>query len=585
MKAGVVRARRATNTAVAAVLYILCAAGTLLFLSRPSSATGEPGLYRGASGIVLAILPAASAALFVFLLAGMLRQRASRAWGFRMRFRLALMVMGSALAGFLPAASIYSSLAVQTAAAPASIAIRQAVDSGVRLSLRTYRDMDKALELLASRELPGLVTQFGTQADAILDHLTAVNGYTSGIQVFQNGQSIAFAGNPDVQAGSSELPDGDSPIPRVSANGISHIRYYKTGLPGGLSALLSLSVDPEVDEAAALLSSARRSLGESGKLARSTPFFALAFGLSLAFPLLVLALAMARSAADTLLDPLAALERGIRAVSDGHKRLPYLSKPEDETGQLVSSFNAMLEGLERSRGDDLRNERLGAWQDIARRLAHELRNPLTPIRLTAERVLRLSKGDPDKLADILEKSMVAIIQETAGMETLLSEFHDFAKLPEPQRDWVNVRSLVEETALLYSSQWPQLELDYSSIAQDIVVRADRGQLKQVLGNLLANAADASGGTGRVRLRADLVKASECLYCRLQVADNGTGIAKELGIQVFEPYFSTKSNGTGLGLAIVRHIVSAHGGRIWFESSEGCGTTFYVDIPALAAKEA
>lgn len=593
MKAGAVRARGATNTAVAAMLYLLCAAGTLLFLSRSyAREPGLPDLYRGAPGFILAILPAASLALFLIMGAAMLKQRGSRVWGARLRLRLSALVLGTALAGFLPASLVYASMAARAASTPSSRAVSQAVDGGVALALRYYRDMDQSLEALAERELPALLAQAGPDAAALLERLEARlqaslqarQASVASVELFLGGVSLSAAGTAVARPSLEGQPDATGFLPRLSAGGLTYIRYHKTSLAGGLSASVALALDPEVDEAAAALSRARVALRESGRLAGSTVLYALAFGLSLAFPLLVLAMAASRSMAEGLLEPLSALDSGIKAVAGGERRLPYLSKPDDETGQLVASFNAMLTELERSRGDELRNERLVAWRDIARRLAHELRNPLTPIRLTAERVLKRWKADPDSLGDILEKSMVAIIQETAGMETLLSEFRDFARLPEPQSDWVELRSLAEETAHLYSAQWPSLALDLSGVPPGITVRADRGQLKQALGNLLSNAADATGGRGRVAIRANLVKAAECLYCRIQVSDDGQGIAKELGNQVFTPYFSTKPQGTGLGLAIVEHIASSHGGRVWFDSAPGSGTTFYVDIPALAAKE-
>ncbi|TFG78915.1 MAG: sensor histidine kinase, partial [Spirochaetales bacterium] len=309
------------------------------------------------------------------------------------------------------------------------------------------------------------------------------------------------------------------------------------------------------------------------------PGYMLYFILAMVAPLLALAAIFSIGASDALVAPLGALAMAVQRVGSGEHRATYLAKPGDEAGALIEAFNAMLDRLERSTGDQMRSERLLAWRDMARRLAHELRNPLTPIRLSAERVLRRWNSDPGSIASILDKSMVAIIQETSNMENLLTEFRDFARLPEPHKDWLNLKEVVSESLHLYSASWPDLILDASSVDGSISLRADRGHLKQVLGNLVANAADATGGSGRVWIGSDLVKTADSRYCRLQVRDDGAGIPAFARDQVFSPYFSTKPGGTGLGLAIVEHIVSAHGGSIRFETTEGQGTVFIIDLPA------
>jgi signal transduction histidine kinase len=118
----------------------------------------------------------------------------------------------------------------------------------------------------------------------------------------------------------------------------------------------------------------------------------------------------------------------------------------------------------------------------------------------------------------------------------------------------------------------------TGIPSDMSIKADRGHIKQILANLLANAAEATAGSGQVRISGELVKTADSRYCRLSVRDDGSGVPPAIRDKVFSPYFSTKPEGTGLGLAIVEHIVAAHGGRIHLESTEGLGTVFYIDIP-------
>jgi nitrogen fixation/metabolism regulation signal transduction histidine kinase len=313
----------------------------------------------------------------------------------------------------------------------------------------------------------------------------------------------------------------------------------------------------------------------AGKAEGALRFFGLAFGLSL----LALAALFAILASDSLVEPLVALEDAIRRIDAGAAKAAYLAKPGDEAGRLIEALNAALSRIERHKGDQMRSERLLAWQDMARRLAHELRNPLTPIRLSAERVLKRWRDSPDTISGIIEKSMAAIVQESAAMEGLLAEFRDFARLPEPHKARLKLRELVEESIYLFETSWPRLALDIEGVDANVCIRADKGLLKQVLVNLVSNAADATGGGGHVWIRSDLVKTEDSRYCRLQLRDDGPGIAPEIGDRIFTPYFSTKPTGTGLGLAIVEHIVAAHGGSIRYESPPGQGTLFIIDLPA------
>lgn len=578
--------RQASNTAVAAILYAIVVAGSFLFMRRSLDAEpGLPNLYRGAIGAILALLPAASFIILCLSLFRMARETLRRTWGAGIRLRLALLFLATALASLLPPALAYGSLVQRSAEIPSSMTIRRSVAAGIDLALLYYEEKDRALRYAAERDLRPLIDQYGADAESILARLAAREPTIQALELFAGGSSLSFSGDPAVRSPGGSVPSAsDGFLPRLSAGGSSYSRYFRKSagaLKGGgeVSASVSMRIPQAFEDAASGLAKAQGALEVSGRIAGSFGLYILFFGLSLVFPLAVMVILFSQSAASSLFAPLAALEAGIRLVGDGERRVPNLSKPGDEAGQLVGALNAMLERLERSRGDELRNERMLVWQDIARRLAHELRNPLTPIRLSAERILKRWKADPASLADILEKSMVAIIQETANMETLLSEFRDFARLPEPQKDWVDLKALVDEVAHLYSAPWPSLRIDASQVDPGVRIRADRGQIKQVLSNLIANAADATAGEGTITIRGDLVKTAESRYCRLQVSDDGRGIPSELRDQVLSPYFSTKPEGTGLGLAIVDHIVSSHGGSLRFDSAEGVGTTFYLDLPA------
>ena len=239
----------------------------------------------------------------------------------------------------------------------------------------------------------------------------------------------------------------------------------------------------------------------------------------------------------------------------------------------------MVSELERSRKEILQTEKVTAWQEIAQRMAHEIKNPLTPIRLSAERILRKYKNQQEDLGTALENGISAIIREVDNLTRLLAEFRDFAKVQPLELERVRLRELVEETVSVYDASYPGTSMETEEVPEEILIKVDRKQLGRVLGNLFKNAIEAMDGKGTLFVRADLVMKGDLKYARIQIQDTGSGIEADHYGQVFNPYFTTKKKGTGLGLSIVERIIFDHGGEIWFESESGTGTTFFIDLPA------
>jgi len=215
---------------------------------------------------------------------------------------------------------------------------------------------------------------------------------------------------------------------------------------------------------------------------------------------------------------------------------------------------------------------------MAQQLAHEIKNPLTPIKLSAERVLRRWRNEPEQIGEIIEDSMLAIIQETEGLSTLLNEFKTLSKPVELSQSWTKLGKTTEEAIIPYRTSWPDVTFDTERVDPDITIKIDKHRLSQVLTNLLINAIDAMDGKGLIEIRTDIIQKREMRFCRLSIRDTGKGINRETVPQVFTPYYTTKESGTGLGLPIVERIVHDHGGSIWFNTAEGMGTTFFVDLP-------
>jgi nitrogen fixation/metabolism regulation signal transduction histidine kinase len=295
-------------------------------------------------------------------------------------------------------------------------------------------------------------------------------------------------------------------------------------------------------------------------------------------PILLMVLIIAFGFTQIMTQPIADLGEATMQVAKGDFKIQILTHPKDELGLLINNFNVMVQNLEKTRNDLVRSEKQSMWQSMAQQLAHEIKNPLTPVKLTAERILRRFRSNPEKINEILENSMIAIIQEVESLTALIDEFKTLARPIEPSLSTTHIRDATEEIIMPYKTSWNKIRFDTSGVYSGIEVKMDRKRLSQVIGNLVINAIDAMGGDGTIKIRTDLVNKRNCRYCRLSVQDTGKGIDKDVSANVFTPYFTTKDSGTGLGLPIVERIVNDHGGGIWFNSSPGVGTTFFVDIP-------
>jgi len=295
-------------------------------------------------------------------------------------------------------------------------------------------------------------------------------------------------------------------------------------------------------------------------------------------PTLLMTAIIAISFTRRITHPIVELTKATQRVAEGDFSIQILTRRNDELGILIRSFNSMVRDLEKSRVAIVRNEKISIWQSMAQQLAHEIKNPLTPIKLSAERVLRRWRNDPENLGEIIENSMMAIIQETEGLSTLLNEFRTLSKPMEPSNSITLFREPVEEIIGTYASLYPHIKFDIENVEADIYLKIDKNRLFQILTNLMINAIDAMNEDGIIEVRTDLVKKREIWYCRISIKDSGAGMNTKESRLIFTPYFTTKKSGTGLGLPIVERIVNDHGGTIWFDSAEGLGTIFYIDLP-------
>ncbi len=222
-------------------------------------------------------------------------------------------------------------------------------------------------------------------------------------------------------------------------------------------------------------------------------------------------------------------------------------------------------------------QRNAAWGEVARRLAHEIKNPLTPIQLSAERLKhKLSKTVDGTDAELLERATNTIIQQVAAMKTMVNEFADYARPPAIRTESIKLKSLIKEILSLYRADQIQLQA-----AEELPpISVDPLQIRQVFHNLIKNSLEAGEKEGRQKIKITLktIEEQDKKYAQVMIEDNGAGLPKEQIDQIFDPYVTTKEKGTGLGLAIVKKIIDEHGGIIWADSTCQTGARFILRLP-------
>ena len=299
---------------------------------------------------------------------------------------------------------------------------------------------------------------------------------------------------------------------------------------------------------------------------------------------LLAALTTALVLSGRIAGPVRALAARARDVGAGDLEHTAV-EASDEVGELARAFASMTHELRTSRERLVQAERVAAWREMARRLAHELKNPIFPIQLSIETLRRAldqeGAQDAQRFQALFRESSDTILDELRSLRSIVEEFSQFARMPPPRLAPTDVGDLVERVLALYRARAAAVRIETGLAPGLPAVPADRDLLGRALGNLVANALEAmpDGGTLSVKTRA--VEEGVAL----EVSDTGPGLTEEQRTRLFTPYYTTKKGGTGLGLAIVQGIVSDHGGRIQVESAPGAGTTFTLVLPVRIMAEA
>lgn len=261
---------------------------------------------------------------------------------------------------------------------------------------------------------------------------------------------------------------------------------------------------------------------------------------------------------------------------DGHND-PLDWSSDDEIGALVKEYNHMLQKVEDSAAQLARSERETAWREMAKQVAHEIKNPLTPMKLRVQHLQRSWEDDAPNFEDRLKQTGETLIEQIDSLAHIANEFSNFAKMPRATQVDLDLAQILTQSADLFSESENVTITVHNHVQGPAMIRADREQMKRAFTNLIKNAVQAMVEDRPGTVDITLTQAGG--HYHVSVADNGKGIAPEDYDRIFVPNFTTKSTGMGLGLAMVKNIVTSSGGQIDFESTEGEGTTFTLQLPA------
>ncbi|HEV2213633.1 MAG TPA: ATP-binding protein [Terracidiphilus sp.] len=343
---------------------------------------------------------------------------------------------------------------------------------------------------------------------------------------------------------------------------------------------LNATAIPLTNESGRVLAVLTVGLSRYGMVQAQQHIRAIAYGVASAG--ILLAIAFSLWIAARVSRPIEQLARAAEEVAGGNLDTHVPVRGHDEVSVLAESFNHMTAELASQRERLVQSERVAAWRELARRLSHELKNPLFPLQLTVENMVRARELAPEQFDEVFRESAATLTAEIANLKTIIGRFSDFSKMPKPEIQRTDAREVVERVRSLYATtaalREAKIEFELEVSPEPMPLDADPELLHRALSNLVLNAMDAMPDGGVLRLCARPLDDK----VEVRVSDTGAGLTPEECERLFTPYYTTKQHGTGLGLAIVQSVVADHAGTIAVESRTGSGTTFIITLPKAGA---
>jgi len=332
-----------------------------------------------------------------------------------------------------------------------------------------------------------------------------------------------------------------------------------------------------------VVAASRRAMVEAQRHIRAIAYTVAAAGI-------LITIAISIAIAVRVSRPIEELARAAEEVAHGNWRVRVEARGRDEVAMLARSFNHMTAELTAQQERLIQSERVAAWRELARRLAHELKNPLFPLQITVENLVRSRSLSDAEFDEVFRESTQTLGMELANLKTIIGRFSDFSRMPKPQLERIDSQAVLVRVMKLYAQPQPgpteaagepkieyKFDLNVELDNARLLIDADPEMLHRALSNLVLNAMDAMPDGGTLTLSAKALADR----VEIRVADSGQGMTPEECARLFTPYYTTKQHGTGLGLAIVQSVVSDHNATIAVESQPGGGTAFVLLFPRAA----
>lgn len=574
------------RTVVSLILFYILLLVLLIILaqqaiSRVPLSTGRSGMFLLISSAVFLI------ALIVVLVAYVIQtvsELKSRRPGIFFKIRLIVFFSFITLIGSLPQGVMAINIIREVINDWFQSGVSTALSGGVKLAIDYYTDKINILGNINNSEF--YIEKLGKadlKPNEIWEFVHELYPQVSALEILRDNNSFFIAGDKSLAVYDPVAEEkSTTDVYREDSRGKSMLRIKRAFSIENIPylAILTIEIPDWFESSAQVLTETREKFLLLDTYKKSFIFSLSLFYGFFAIPLTILALILGFILSEEILKPLMQIEQGMERISIGDYSYRILITRRSDMSFLIRAFNRMLAEIEASREKIMHAEKISTWQDIAQQLAHEIKNPLTPIRLATERIRKKAEENCDEqTSEIVKSSTGIILREVERLTRLIAEFRDFSRLREPVFAQFDILLLIKQLVSAYAPPDAVYKIELKTSEKEILIEADQEQIKQAIANILQNAIDAGEGKPQtivVSVFATVKNNKKMLT--MEIKDQGRGISQERQRLVFVPYFTTKKHGTGLGLAIVQRIILDHNGNIWFKSEPGKGTSFFIELP-------